>query len=143
MAAGIDRDDPSCLQRGEPIAMDLGLQDGSIEPEAAGHHDDELRTTGPGLLPRRGPRGLAGAAEGGHEGATRPDGARSSDNQILATYVHGLFDTPEACTALLRWAGLAAARTIDYPALREASLERLADTLAASLDLEKMFGLIA
>ncbi|SDC69756.1 cobyric acid synthase [Paraburkholderia lycopersici] len=86
---------------------------------------------------------LAGAAEGGHEGATRPDGARSSDNQILATYVHGLFDTPEACAALLRWAGLAAARTIDYPALREASLERLADTLAASLDLEKMFGLIA
>ncbi|CAD6508673.1 Cobyric acid synthase [Paraburkholderia hiiakae] len=78
----------------------------------------------------------------GDEGATRPDGARSADGQILATYVHGLFDTPEACAALVRWAGLAQARTVDYPALREASLERLADTLAASLDLEKMFGVI-
>ncbi|WP_321912737.1 cobyric acid synthase [Paraburkholderia sp. J11-2] len=78
----------------------------------------------------------------GAEGATRPDGARSADGQILATYVHGLFDTPEACAALVRWAGLAQARTVDYPALREASLERLADTLAASLDLEKVFGVI-
>ncbi|MEM5401226.1 cobyric acid synthase [Paraburkholderia unamae] len=76
------------------------------------------------------------------EGATRPDGARSADGQILATYVHGLFDTPQACAALLRWAGLAQARAVDYPALREASLERLADTLAASLDLEKVFGVI-
>ncbi|MEX3953165.1 cobyric acid synthase [Paraburkholderia sp. EG287B] len=76
-------------------------------------------------------------------GATRPDGARSADGQILATYVHGLFDTPQACAALLRWAGLAQARAVDYPALREASLERLADTLAASLDLEKVFGVIS
>ncbi|QGZ54091.1 cobyric acid synthase [Paraburkholderia acidiphila] len=79
----------------------------------------------------------------GEEGTTRPDGARSADGQILATYVHGLFDTPEACAALVRWAGLALARTVDYPALREASLERLADTLAASLDLEKVFGVIS
>ncbi|WP_042268781.1 cobyric acid synthase [Paraburkholderia heleia] len=79
----------------------------------------------------------------GEEGAMRPDGARSADGQILATYVHGLFDTPQACAALLRWAGLAQARAVDYPALREASLERLADTLAASLDLEKVFGVIS
>lgn len=85
---------------------------------------------------------LAAAGEDSREGAMRPDGARSADGQILATYVHGLFDTPQACAALLRWAGLAQARAVDYPALREASLERLADTLAASLDLEKMFGVI-
>jgi adenosylcobyric acid synthase len=84
---------------------------------------------------------LADAGSSG-EGQARPDGACSADGQILATYVHGLFDTPEACAALLRWAGLAAARSVDYPALREASLERLADTLAASLDLEKVFGAI-
>ncbi|WP_321814344.1 MULTISPECIES: cobyric acid synthase [unclassified Paraburkholderia] len=67
------------------------------------------------------------------------DGAQSADGQILATYVHGLFDTPEACAALLRWAGLATAQQVDYPALREASLERLADTLAASLDLPRLY----
>nr|WKF58618.1 Cobyric acid synthase [Paraburkholderia busanensis] len=74
--------------------------------------------------------------------ASRPDGALSADGQILATYVHGLFDTPAACAALLAWAGLSDAEAIDYPALREASLERLADTLAEHLDLARLFGAI-
>ncbi len=76
------------------------------------------------------------------EDGGRPDGARSADGQLLATYVHGLFDTPAACSALLAWAGLEAAASVDYPALREASLDRLADTLAAHLDLERVFGAI-
>ena len=72
-------------------------------------------------------------------GVVRPDGARSADGQILATYVHGLFDTPAACASLLAWAGLKDAGAIDYPALREASLERLADTLADHLDLKQLW----
>ncbi|CAG4900891.1 Cobyric acid synthase [Paraburkholderia saeva] len=75
--------------------------------------------------------------------ATRPDGAISPDGQIFATYLHGLFDTPQACSAMLAWAGLANAQPLDYPALREASLERLADTLATHLDLPKLFGAIS
>ncbi|WP_322042878.1 cobyric acid synthase [Paraburkholderia sp. J67] len=78
----------------------------------------------------------------GENGAMHVDGAQSADGQILATYVHGLFDTPEACAALLGWAGLATAQQVDYPALREASLERLADTLAASLDLPRLYAAI-
>jgi len=87
---------------------------------------------------------IASVEEGsdGVAGALRADGAQSADGQILATYVHGLFDTPEACAALLRWAGLEAAQRVDYPALREASLERLADTLEASLDLARLYGAI-
>jgi adenosylcobyric acid synthase len=76
------------------------------------------------------------------EGGERPDGALSPDGQILATYVHSLFDTPAAYTALLEWAGLSDAETIDYPALREASLDRLADTLAEHLDLTRLFAAI-
>lgn len=68
----------------------------------------------------------------------RPDGAQSEDGQVLASYVHGLFDQPAACGALLRWAGLARAGGVDLAALREASLERLADTLAAHLDLDAL-----
>ncbi|MGF6570784.1 adenosylcobyric acid synthase [Paraburkholderia sp. GAS333] len=71
-----------------------------------------------------------------------PDGAISADGQILSTYVHGLFDTPAACAALLAWAGLSDAEKIDYPALREASLDRLADTLAEHLDLTKLFAAV-
>ena len=76
-------------------------------------------------------------------GGLRPDGARSADGQILATYVHGLFDTPAACASLLAWAGLKDAETIDYPALREASLERLADTLAEHLDLKRLWAAVS
>jgi adenosylcobyric acid synthase len=76
------------------------------------------------------------------EGSERPDGARSPDGQILATYVHSLFDTPAACAALLEWAGLSDAEAIDYPALREASLDRLADTLAEHLDVARLFATI-
>jgi adenosylcobyric acid synthase len=65
----------------------------------------------------------------------RADGALSEDGQIAATYLHGVFDTPEACASLLEWAGLRDAEPLDYPALREASLDRLADALAGSLDL--------
>lgn len=68
----------------------------------------------------------------------RPDGAQSEDGQVLASYVHGLFDQPGACGALLRWAGLERAEGVDLAALREASLERLADTLAAHLDLDAL-----
>jgi adenosylcobyric acid synthase len=57
----------------------------------------------------------------------RPEGACSTDGQILGTYLHGLFDTPAACKALLQWAGLSSQNTIDTAALREASLDRIAD----------------
>ncbi|MDR5811098.1 cobyric acid synthase [Caballeronia sp. LZ019] len=66
----------------------------------------------------------------------RGDGGISSDGQVAATYLHGLFDTPEACAALLAWAGVEDAAPLDYPALREASLERLADSFAQALDLD-------
>jgi adenosylcobyric acid synthase len=70
------------------------------------------------------------------DGSLRPDGACSADGQILGTYVHGLFDEPAAQAALLRWAGWQGAQAVDLNALREASLERLADEVEAQLDME-------
>jgi adenosylcobyric acid synthase len=66
------------------------------------------------------------------------DGALSEDNQVLGTYLHGVFDHPEAATALLRWSGLGEAEGIDYAALREHELDRLADLLEAHLDLSRL-----
>ncbi|MFL6660205.1 MAG: cobyric acid synthase [Massilia sp.] len=57
----------------------------------------------------------------------RAEGAISIDGQVLGSYLHGMFDSPEACSALLRWAGLRSNQTVDTAALREASLERIAD----------------
>jgi adenosylcobyric acid synthase len=67
-----------------------------------------------------------------------PEGAISPDGRILGTYVHGIFDSPAACAALLRWAGLDAAQGVDLAALREASLERLADAVEANLDVARI-----
>jgi adenosylcobyric acid synthase len=68
----------------------------------------------------------------------RPDGALSLDGQVLATYVHGLFDRPEAGAALLRWAGFESAAGVDLGSLREASIERLADCVEREIDLPRM-----
>ena len=68
----------------------------------------------------------------------RPDGALSADGQIMATYLHGLFEQPAACAALLRWAGLSQVQAVDYPALRERDIERLADLVEAHLDTERL-----
>jgi adenosylcobyric acid synthase len=63
----------------------------------------------------------------------RAEGARSADDQILGTYLHGLFDTPQACAALLRWAGLPDVAPLDLAQLREQSLDRIADAAAPLL----------
>ena len=76
------------------------------------------------------------------EGA-RADGAISEDGQILGTYVHGLFEAPDACEALLKWAGLSAPQRVDYTAVRESAIERLADSVEAHLDLNRILRLIA
>jgi adenosylcobyric acid synthase len=62
----------------------------------------------------------------------RAEGAISDDGQLLGSYLHGMFDDPQACAALLRWAGLDSGHTVDSAALREASLDRIA---AAALPL--------
>ena len=64
----------------------------------------------------------------------RSDGARSADGQVMATYLHGLFEAPAACAALLAWAGLREARQVAYHARRERDIERLADLVEAHLD---------
>ena len=66
--------------------------------------------------------------------ADRPEGAISADGQVLGTYVHGLFDHADACSALLAWAGLQNAHAIDVAALREASLDRIATESVPLLD---------
>ena len=71
----------------------------------------------------------------------RSDGALSADGQILGTYLHGLFETPAACSALLRWAGLEAVQEVDYHALRERDIERLADLVEQHLDTRALLTL--
>lgn len=66
--------------------------------------------------------------------AGRPEGAISEDGQILGTYLHGLFDRPDASAALLAWAGLKDPLPVDIAQLREASLGRIADAATPLFD---------
>lgn len=61
----------------------------------------------------------------------------STDEQILASYWHGLMDTPEALQSILRWAG-AETRLVDYQQLREKSLEVLANSVEEHFDWNKL-----
>jgi adenosylcobyric acid synthase len=72
----------------------------------------------------------------------RPDGAISDDGQILGTYLHGLFEAPSACAALLKWAGLREPEVIDYAVVRERAIDRLADALERHLELPKILALL-
>lgn len=65
----------------------------------------------------------------------RVDGAQSADGQILGTYLHGLFDHPDAGQALLEWAGLRVQSRVDIHQLQERGIDRLADSLEQVFDL--------
>lgn len=70
--------------------------------------------------------------------AGQGDGAVSADGQVAGTYLHGLFDLPEACDALLNWAGYCRNEAVDFGVLREAGIERIADSWAEQCDFAKL-----
>ena len=72
------------------------------------------------------------------------DGTQSDDGQIIATYLHGVFDHPNACEYLLNWAGLQSQAPYDYRAYQEQAIDRLADTLESHLEqsaIERILGI--
>ncbi|MBD2858677.1 cobyric acid synthase [Spongiibacter sp. KMU-158] len=69
------------------------------------------------------------------------DGAISADGQVLGSYLHGIFDHSEAREHLLKWAGMSDAPDFNYDALIETNLDRLADCLEQSLDIEALLEL--
>lgn len=66
------------------------------------------------------------------------DGAISPDGLIFGTYLHGLFESPTACSELLTWAGLRDVLTHDYPLIRETTIDRLSDAIAQHLDISQL-----
>ena len=146
--------DPSGLEGEAGSSVGLGL----LEMETTLALDKQLRNV-------RGKLGLDAAIVTGYEihagitsgtalnspamllerdGEIFADGAISGNGKILATYLHGLFESKTATDALLRWAGLCEVATPDYHARREADIDRLADAVEMHLDgvqLRSLFGL--
>ncbi|WP_018169838.1 cobyric acid synthase [Thioalkalivibrio sp. ALMg9] len=72
------------------------------------------------------------------------DGARSEDDAVAGTYVHGVFDTSDASEALLHWAGMRSGMATgeDLATARERGLERLADSLEEHMDMKYILTLL-
>jgi len=67
------------------------------------------------------------------------DGVVSDDNQIMGTYLHGLFDQTTALSSLLKWSGLKETSQFDYANLREQELDRLANEIQQNINIEELF----
>lgn len=70
--------------------------------------------------------------------ANENDGALSEDGLVAGSYLHGLFDLPAACNALLDWAGYREGGSVDYNALREAGMDSIADSWTEACDFAKL-----
>ncbi|MCL6271792.1 cobyric acid synthase [Sansalvadorimonas sp. 2012CJ34-2] len=73
----------------------------------------------------------------------RFDGVMSEDGLVLGTYLHGIFDHPEACKALLAWAGLKDIEIPDYNQIREDGINRIADAMEEHLDMEQILSVMS
>ena len=72
------------------------------------------------------------------DGGKRPEGARSADGRVLGCYVHGLFAADGFRHAFLDRIRRRAVSGIAYEREVEATLDALADHLAAHLDLDRI-----
>ncbi len=68
----------------------------------------------------------------------RADGARSPDGLIEGSYVHGVFGSDEFRRAWLRRAGVGGNPNLDYAAAVERAIDRLADGVEQSVDIESL-----
>jgi len=76
------------------------------------------------------------------------EGCVSIDNQVAGSYLHGMFDTPEALRHIIAWAGadtyeletyeLETCEFETYASQQEHELDRLADACIAHLDWQKI-----
>ena len=67
------------------------------------------------------------------------DGAISEDGQIIGSYLHGLLDLPEACAAILRWAGLESDQEVSIEQQRDCQLDRLAKAMESYINVDMLF----
>ncbi|WP_353407136.1 cobyric acid synthase [Pseudoteredinibacter isoporae] len=93
------------------------------DSEVSGYEIHMGRSSGPALA--SGFLELEALDRSGH---SQLEGYRSEDGQIIATYLHGLFEQQDAMDYVLRWAGLREVEPFNYQGHREKQIQRLADS---------------
>lgn len=67
------------------------------------------------------------------------DGAISDDNQVLGTYLHGIFDSPDGLSVIGHWMGIEQLTKVDHRLNQQRAIDRIADAIEQHLDLDKLF----
>ncbi|WNC74296.1 cobyric acid synthase [Thalassotalea psychrophila] len=62
-------------------------------------------------------------------------GFESHDQQIIATYLHGLFENPDALSLLMKWAGASIAKSQSFKEQQNYALNTLADSVEQHLNM--------
>ncbi|TXR54949.1 cobyric acid synthase [Reinekea thalattae] len=70
------------------------------------------------------------------------EGVIDPAGQILGSYLHGLFDSPEFFQQLVAWAGLEQIQSFDYRAYRLKEIDRLADVVEQALPYSVLMQLL-
>lgn len=73
----------------------------------------------------------------------QPDGARTADNRIQGTYLHGIFGADEFRRSWLSEMGAQPDQEMDFHARIEAALDELADGVSEAVDVEALLNLAA
>ena len=63
------------------------------------------------------------------------EGAISGDQQVLGTYVHGVFDNSRACEALMQWAGAKKTLPVDFDVVCEQGIDLMADSVEQYINI--------
>lgn len=67
------------------------------------------------------------------------DGAISDCNQVFGSYLHGIFDDPQAANTIFRWAGAGNVAQVDHKANQQRAIDRIADAIEQHLDLKQLW----
>lgn len=65
-------------------------------------------------------------------------GVIDKTEQVLGVYLHGVFDQPEACCAILQWANCEVMHPVDTITQLQRDIDRLADCCQVYLDFETL-----
>ncbi|NVK74846.1 MAG: cobyric acid synthase [Oceanospirillaceae bacterium] len=76
--------------------------------------------------------------DGKNKENSQKEGYLSPDGQIIGTYLHGVFDHPDALQALLNWAGVDQAAAFNYDQFRDKEIDRLADSAEQHMNIDAL-----
>ncbi|KJY83854.1 cobalamin biosynthesis protein CobQ [Vibrio galatheae] len=67
------------------------------------------------------------------------DGAISDCNQVLGTYLHGIFDRSDVVEAICQWVGVESIVQIDHRLNQQKAIDMIADAIEQHLDLKALW----